>query len=149
MHDNEFLDLANIILYNSTMKIVADTSAFLAVVLEESKKESIIKLTEGCDLIAPDVLPFEIGNALSSLLRKKVLKSGMAVKVWDAVIDIPVELKPVDIRSAVAIADKHQIYAYDAYFLECASHWRIPLLTLDRRLAKLAESIGIKVIEVP
>lgn len=149
MDDNDFLDFANIILYNSTMKIVADTSSFLAVALEETKKPSIIKLTEGCDLIAPDVLPFEIGNALSSLLRKKVLKSGMAVKVWDAVIDIPVELKPVDIRSAIAIADKHGIYAYDAYFLECASHWRAPLLTLDRKLAKLAQSIGIKTIEVP
>ncbi len=105
-------------------------------------------MTYGYDLIAPDVLPFEVGNALSSLLRKGKLKSGMATEIWDIVADIPVELKPVDIRSAVAIADKYKIYAYDAYFLECAHHWRSPLLTLDRRLARLAESIGIDVMAV-
>ncbi len=67
-------------------------------------------MTYGYDLIAPDVLPFEVGNALSSLLRNGKLKSGMATEVWDIVADIPVELKPFDIRSAVAIADKYKIY---------------------------------------
>jgi hypothetical protein len=36
-----------------------------AVALNEPEKGKIIGLTEGHDLIAPDVLPFEIGNALS------------------------------------------------------------------------------------
>ena len=124
------------------------TSAFLAVALEEASRDRIIELTYGYDLISPDVLPFEVGNALSSLLRKGVLKAGTATGIWDIIADIPVELKAVDIRSAIALADKHRIYAYDAYFLECAHHWRSPLLTLDRKLARLAESIGIDVMEI-
>lgn len=142
------LDFDHESLYNCTMRVVADTSAFLAVALEEESRDRIIELTCGYDLIAPDVLPFEVGNAISSLLRKGVLKNEMSTQIWDIIADIPVELKAVDIRSAVALAEKHRIYAYDAYFLECAHHWRSPLLTLDKRLARLAVSIGIDVMEI-
>ena len=40
------------------------------------------------------------------------------------------------------------MYAYDAYYLECASKMRAPLLTLDRKLRKAAETIGIQAPEV-
>ncbi len=53
------------------MKIIADTNTFLAVVLYEPERDSIIKLTVGHELIAPEVLPFEIGNALSAMLKRK------------------------------------------------------------------------------
>jgi len=51
------------------MKLVADTNTFLAVVLNERERSGIIQTTTGYDLLAPDVLPFEIGNALSSMLK--------------------------------------------------------------------------------
>jgi hypothetical protein len=47
------------------MKIIADTNTFLAVALNEPEKPEIIRLTTGYDLVAPLILPFEIGNALS------------------------------------------------------------------------------------
>ena len=56
------------------MKIIADTNTFIAVALNEPEKGKIIKLTEGHDLIAPDVLPFEIGNALTEMMKKNALK---------------------------------------------------------------------------
>jgi hypothetical protein len=40
------------------MKIIADTNTFIAVALNEPEKEFIISLTEGHDLVAPEVLPF-------------------------------------------------------------------------------------------
>jgi hypothetical protein len=49
------------------MKIIADTNIFLAVALDEPEKERIVSLSEGFDLAAPNVLPFEIGNALSAM----------------------------------------------------------------------------------
>jgi len=52
------------------MKIIADTNIFIAVALNEPEKDKIIRLTEGHDLIAPDVLPFEIGNALTAMMKK-------------------------------------------------------------------------------
>lgn len=57
------------------MKIIADTNTFIAVALNEPEKDSIIQLTEECDLAAPDVLPFEIGNTLTAMMKKGALQS--------------------------------------------------------------------------
>jgi predicted nucleic acid-binding protein len=129
------------------MKIVADTNTFIAVALNEPEKDMIIRLTEGCDLVSPEVLPFEIGNALTAMFKKNVLKATEIVSAWDLVQQIPVELRRTDIREALSIAADNQIYAYDAYFLECALHLRSPLLTLDQRMIDVAKRIGIQIRE--
>jgi len=130
------------------MRIVTDTSVFLAVALNEPEKARLIEITTGHDLIAPDILPFELGNALSSLCRRKRICADDSLKIWDILMDIPVELKPIEIRSAVELATQNMIYAYDAYFLECSLHWRCPLLTLDKKLKAIAISKNIEVLEI-
>jgi predicted nucleic acid-binding protein len=129
------------------MKIVADTNTFLAVALNEPEKDSIIELTEGSDLIAPEILPYEIGNALSAMAKRKILETKELIAAWDMVQRVPVELHRIDVRSALEIALKFHIYAYDAYFLECAARSRSPLVTLDRPLQKIASRMGITVLE--
>jgi predicted nucleic acid-binding protein len=128
------------------MKITADTNTFIAVALNEPEKSRIIRLTEGHDIIAPDVLPFEIGNTLTAMMKKKALKKNEVASAWEAVQHIPVDLRNTDIKSALKIAIKFNIYAYDAYFLECAVNLRAPLLTLDRGMQRVAQEIGITIM---
>jgi len=129
------------------MKIIADTNTFIAVALNEPEKDRIIQLTEGHDLIAPDVLPFEIGNALTAMIKKNSLRKEEVASVWEIVQQIPVDLRNTDIKSALRIAIKFNIYAYDAYFLECAENLRSPLLTLDIGMKRVAREIGITILE--
>jgi predicted nucleic acid-binding protein len=129
------------------VKIIADTNTFIAVSLNEPEKDSIIQLTQGHDLIAPDVLPFEIGNALTAMMKKSSLKKEEVVSAWEVVQQIPVDLRHTDIKSALRIAIKFNIYAYDAYFLECAENLRSPLLTLDIGLKRVARELGITILE--
>jgi predicted nucleic acid-binding protein len=129
------------------MKIVADTNIFIAVALNEPEKNKIIQLTEGCDLIAPEVLPFEVGNVLSAMAKKNILDTKELISAWEMVQRIPVELRHVDIKSALEIALKFNIYAYDAYFLECAVSLRSPLITLDRGMKRVASNLGITILE--
>ena len=129
------------------MKIIADTNTFIAVALNEPEKDKIIGLTEGHDLIAPDVLPFEIGNALTAMMKKNALKKEEVATAWEIVQQIPVDLRHTDIKSALSIAIKFNLHAYDAYFLECAENLRSPLLTLDIGMQKVARQIGISVLE--
>ncbi len=129
------------------MKIIADTNTFLAVALNEPEKDIIIRLTEGHSLVAPEVLPFEIGNALTSMMKRKTLKVNEVILVWDVIQNIPVDLRRIDIKAALNIAMQHNLYAYDAYFLECARNLRSPLLTLDQRMKSVARTIGIKIME--
>ena len=129
------------------MKLVADTNTFIAVALNEPERELIIKLTAGYDLIAPDVLPFEIGNALTAMLKKGRLHADEVVSAWEVVRQIPVELRRTDISFALGIAVRFGIYAYDAYFLECAVGLRSPLITLDRGMKTIANNLDIPVLE--
>ena len=130
------------------MKLVADTNTFLAVALNERERSGIIQATTGYDLVAPDVLPFEIGNALSAMLKKGVMRALEVPLAWDAAQTIPVELCPVDIRASLRLAARFGVYAYDAYFLECALSRRLPLLTLDRCMARVARELSIDVLEI-
>ncbi len=107
---------------------------------------SVIRLAR--ELIAPDVLPFEIGNALTAMMKKRLIDADEVTSAWDSAQKIQVELYRTDIREALSIASIFNIYAYDAYFLECASSLKLPLLTLDRRLREIARKKHIKIIEV-
>ena len=129
------------------MKVVADTNVFIAVALDEPEKQRVVDLTSGCELLAPEVLPFEIGNALTALMRKRKLELDEIEPAWNAAQSIPVELCSLDFREALRIAGRLRIYAYDAYFIECALKARSPFLTLDRRLRVVAADLGIEILE--
>lgn len=131
------------------MKIVADTNTFLAVALSEPEKDALTTLVAGHELIAPEVLPFEIGNALSSMLKKGTLEPEDVPAAWEMLETVPVELRKINMLQALKIAVEFKIYAYDAYFLECALRLRAPLLTLDKGMQRIATSLSIKVLELP
>lgn len=129
------------------MEIVVDTNTFLSVALDEPERARIVELTTGHDLVAPEVLPFEIGNALTALMNRGVLQAKEVSMVWDAVQAIPVDLRAVDVKEALGIAVRFGMYAYDAYFLECALGLRLPLLTLDKGMKTVARELAIEVLE--
>ena len=129
------------------MKIVADTNTFLAVVLDEPEKSEIVQATKGHGLVAPEVLPFEVGNALTAMLKKDAISPEEVLAAWDAVQAIPVDLRGLDMPAALALAVRFGLYAYDAYFLECALDLRLPLLTLDRGMKHIARELSIPIVE--
>jgi len=117
------------------------------VVLDEPEKQHIIELTFGLELLAPEILPFEIGNAITAMMKKRIITATEAPMIWDASQQIPVELSQINIKAALDIAIKYNIYAYDAYFLQCAIYHRCPLLTLDRLMKDIAKKLEIKILE--
>jgi len=46
------------------------------------------------------------------------------------------------------LAGKYNIYAYDAYILQCAIEHGLPLISLDKTLVAIAKRENIQVIEV-
>jgi predicted nucleic acid-binding protein len=98
-------------------------------------------------LVAPEVLPFEVGNALTAMVKKRVLDTNEVISAWDAVQTIPMELRRIDIQAALGLAVRFNIYAYDAYFIECALNLRCPMLTLDHRMKMVARDVGIRILE--
>ncbi|MDD5369563.1 MAG: type II toxin-antitoxin system VapC family toxin [Anaerolineaceae bacterium] len=129
------------------MNLVTDASTILSVAGDEPEKRRIIELTVGDNLIAPESVPWEIGNAISSWFRRGIpLDTGL--KVYQSYLRIPIRFVTIDLFRAIQIAENLKIYAYDAYLIECALEHHCPLITLDKPLIHFAETMGVKTIKV-
>ena len=130
------------------MKVTVDTSAVIAVLLGENNRERIIRRTKGVDLIAPASLHWEMGNAFSAMFKRGRLGADVALQAISRYEEIPIQLVEVNLAEAVQIAEKRDLYAYDAYMLLVARRHRAPLLTLDGGLKEAARQSGIDLLEV-
>jgi predicted nucleic acid-binding protein len=128
------------------MEMIADASTFLAVVLDEIDRKWVIEKTSGSALSSPEVLPYEIANALSAMKKRGRLTDREALKAFSISQRIPVRLVPVRIHDALKIAMKFNIYAYDAFYVQCCLETKLPLLSLDNRMCEVAKSLSIKVV---
>lgn len=128
--------------------MIIDTSAILAVVANEPERPALIAATAGRELIAPGSVPWEIGNALSAMLKRRRITPAQAQEAVAVFRRIQIRLVDVDLSEAVRIAAGSNIYAYDAYLIACARSRRLPLLTLDRGLARAAAQAGVTLVEV-
>ena len=127
--------------------LVADTSTVIAVVANEPEKPLLIAKTQGCELFAPRSLYWEIGNAFSAMIKRGRITLEQAKAAIEIYEKIPLNLIDVDLKQALEIVDKHNIYAYDAYMIACALNRGCPLLTLDGGLSYAAKATGVEVWE--
>ena len=98
-------------------------------------------------MVAPEILPYEIGNALSAMYKRRQITEREALSAQKIINTIPVRLVAIDIQKALKLALEFKIYAYDAYFLQCAMALSSPLITLDNRMKKVAIELNIEVLE--
>lgn len=127
------------------MEVTIDTSAVLAVVCNEAGRDQAIELTKGHTLIAPSSLHWEMGNALSAMLKRQRITLPEAKACMAAYGKIPIKLIDVDIKRALVLSSKFRVYAYDAYMLICAQQSGSPLLTFDGALSSHAAGLGIEI----
>lgn len=130
-------------------RVVIDTSAIIAVLASEPERGAVIRATEGAELVAPASVHWEVGNALSAMLKRRRVTSEGIRRALRAYAAIPIRFVDVELDSALAIAAEHNLDAYDAYLITCALRQRSPLLTLDERQARVAASAGVEIKEIP
>jgi predicted nucleic acid-binding protein len=129
------------------MKLVVDTSVLLAVCTNEASKPRLIELTAGRGLVAPGSVHWEVGNALSAMLKRQRITLAQAQACMSEYQKIPIRLVPVDVAQALVLSDRFRMYAYDAYLLSCALQANMPLITLDGPLKIAATQLGVAVLE--
>jgi predicted nucleic acid-binding protein len=130
------------------MDIIIDTSAIIAVIVDEPERERIIELTRGNTLIGPGSIPWEIGNAFSAMFKRSRLSLEDAKRGLEIFNKIPLRYIEPDFANAILISQKNNMYAYDAYFLDCALRLKAPFLTLDSKLNSAAKNLKISTLEV-
>ena len=130
------------------LEFVVDTSIIIAVLVNEEHRSRLVGVTRGANLHAPSSLHWEVGNAFSSMFKRGRLDMGRALEAVGWYSEIPIRFHDVSLSSSLGIAERYGLYAYDAYFIECATSLNAPLLTLDAALEKAARQAGVDVIEV-
>jgi predicted nucleic acid-binding protein len=130
------------------MKVVVDTSAIIAVLLGEEHRDQIVRQTKGVDLIAPETLHWEIGNAFSAMFKRGRCDVEVAVEALRRYDTIPIQWVDVELEEAVRVSSQYDLYAYDAYMLVAARRHQAPLVTLDGGLKEAARESGIDILEV-
>ena len=130
------------------MKIVIDTSVIIAVIAEEPEKERLIELTKGTTIVVPPSVKWEVGNAFSAMLKRSRFTLEQAIDAIDVYDSISMETVEINLKDAIRLAGKYNIYAYDAYILQCAIEYELPIISLDKDLVDIAKREAIQVIEV-
>jgi len=131
------------------MTLVVDASVLLAVLMSERERAKIIELTKDVDLIAPSSVHWEIGNALSSMLKRGRMTLVQAESVLKNYEKIPIRFVEVSLHESIKISADRKIYAYDAFLIACARDQRCKLISLDKALLQASRDSGIQVVEVP
>lgn len=130
------------------MEIVIDTSALISVIVGEPERKRIIELTKGNTLIGPGSIPWEIGNAFSAMFKQKRLTLAEAEMGLSIFKGIPIRYIDPDFVKTLKLSKQANIYAYDAYFLDCAIRHKAPILTLDGKLMASAQNFNVETLEV-
>lgn len=85
---------------------------------------------------------------MTALFKKRRLNLRQALQAMEAYRQIPVQLVDVSVDAALQLAWELNIYAYDAFMVECAKRSGTPLLTLDIPLRISASQAGVAVVEL-
>ncbi len=130
------------------MYITIDTSALIAVIGNEDSKQKIVEKTKGCSLCAPMSVHWEIGNAFSAMFKRRSSTIELAKQALTAYREIPIKFMDVPLERTLEISHVQNIYAYDAYLIQCAQQTSTSLLTLDSGLKAVAEKMGVNTLEI-
>lgn len=129
--------------------MVIDTSAIIAVLMDEPEKAAILERIKGAELVAPRSVHWEIGNAFSAMFKRNRITLDEAKLAALAMYE-RMSIRFVDVKMvrSLELAEQLDMYAYDAYILACALDLDAPLLTLDKRLSDAANVLGVQIVEV-
>jgi len=123
-----------------------DACAIMAIIVKEPERDLVIKLTQGAVIVSPNMVAYEIANALTKMMKKKVIEKERMINAYNYFTKIPVKTIESDIEKALEIAWEYKIYAYDACYLEAAKRLNLPLLTFDDNMIKVGKELDIKII---
>ena len=98
-------------------------------------------------LVAPLSLDIEVGNAFSRMFKRKRIDLETAERALDAYFQIPIVVTD-DLLSAVRLSHELDVYAYDAYVIDCALKRNAPLISLDGGLLEACRRAKVDIIEV-
>jgi len=118
------------------MSVVIDASV-VAVALTKVDRRGLWAeaVMAGEELIAPDLMPYEVTQVLRRLERSSAITNLQAQESFLVLDALDVQLFPFNDLSERIWALRHNVSSYDAAYIATAEIAGLPLATLDLRMA--------------
>lgn len=138
------------------MKYVLDSSVAVKWVLPESGSDKAIQLRDEFrqglhELLAPDVLPIEVGHALTRAERAGRISQIDGFSLWlDILLYCPRLVASLDLMpQAYSLSSRMRIGIYDCLYVALAEQEHCEVLTADERLAKHFPGVVVSLNDLP
>ena len=116
--------------------IVTDASVFVAALAQQGHDAVwAAGLIGSQELVAPQLVTVEVANTLRALERRDLIAEWQALAALEDMLLLDVALAPFAPVTDRVWELRHNLTAYDAWYVAVAEFLRVPLATLDRRLA--------------
>jgi predicted nucleic acid-binding protein len=123
---------------------IVDASAIAALVFGEPEKPWVEDVTDNAELLAPSLLPFELGNICWKKLRRSPEQADIILAAWNAwCASALVKSEATDPVETLILAREHNLTFYDASYLWLAQDRAAQLISLDARLVRTARQLGL------
>jgi predicted nucleic acid-binding protein len=120
--------------------VVVDASAVSALVFGEKAAEAVAARLAGHRLAAPELLLAELANVATMKVRRKTLEPASVVKALADADSLGIELHRIPARAGLSAALQTGLTAYDAAYWLVARALSAELVTLDRKLERVAKA---------
>ena len=135
------------------MTFVLDASMTMAWVFPDEASETTDRLLESLlerQAYAPGLWPIEVASAFLAATRRGRLEESQWPGIRHSLDALPIAVAPVASArvwsDVLELAHERGISVYDAMYLELALRMRLPLATLDGRLAAEAQAVDVQVL---
>jgi predicted nucleic acid-binding protein len=124
--------------------LIVDASVAVKWLLDHADSERARALQEqDLRLVAPDLVHAEVGSALWKVARAGQITGDKAVEGLKLVVNSFDAFEPIEVLSEQALRLSLELGQpiYDCFYLALAQRDAAPLVTADRKLAKLGERL--------
>ncbi len=126
---------------------VIDASAAAEFLLRTPLGRKIAEIVEGAFLAAPELLDVEVLSILRRAVLRQRLEDRRAQLALEDLVGWPIDRVPHVALVREAWRHRHNVSAYDAFYVAAARLYDAPLLTADGPLSR-APALGIAVQNV-
>ena len=139
-----------------TKRFVLDASVAVAWCFDDEATnftEGVLDLlSDGAEVLVPDIWPLEVANALLVAERRKRIAHAKVTAILARIAGLPISVRRSDPKQAfeqvLPMARQQGLSQYDAAYLELAAREGLALATLDGELRRAAEATGVELLSV-
>jgi predicted nucleic acid-binding protein len=127
-------------------RILLDSSAIIATIVDEPEGDIVSKLTQDKIIASPYIVQIEFVNALTRMMRKRTIDREGMITALQTFKKLPLKFIDVNFENVIEISWKYKIYAYDACYLEVAQRMNLPLLTFDVGMGEVGKDMKLTIL---